>query len=178
VVLIALDSDHLWFAPNVTPAPDEVAALRAANARLHEMIDAKDTEILVLREQVEALTAQLAELRARLAQSSRNSSRPPSSEGLAKPAPVRRPGLPGHGHRHRQAHRREAGCLPGGGPAGADRGPGGALRRDWVPGTYRKDGANEADRCLDWRSTYLLPYIRNLASFVNVEQQWQLNAVK
>jgi len=37
---------------------------------------------------------------------------------------------------------------------------------------------NEAGHCLDCRSTYLLPYIRNLASFVNVEQQWQLNAVK
>ena len=41
-----------------------------------------------------------------------------------------------------------------------------------------RTGRNEADHCLDWRSTYLLPYIRNLASFVNVEQQWQLNAVK
>jgi hypothetical protein len=41
-----------------------------------------------------------------------------------------------------------------------------------------RTGQNEADHCLDWRSTYLLPYIRNLASFVNVEQQWQLNAVK
>ena len=41
-----------------------------------------------------------------------------------------------------------------------------------------RTGQNEADHCLDWRSTHLLPYIRNLASFVNVEHQWQLNAVK
>jgi len=36
------------------PAPDEVAALRAANARLREVIGAKDTEIGMLREQMAA----------------------------------------------------------------------------------------------------------------------------
>jgi transposase len=71
---------------------------RAANARLREVIEAKDIEIAALRgahqaqldalrAQVAALSAEVAELRARLAQNSQNSSKPPSGEGLAKPAP-------------------------------------------------------------------------------------------
>ena len=97
---------------DVPAVPDEVAALRAANARLREVIEAKDTEIAALRVshqaqldalrvQVAALAAEVAELRARLGQNSRNSSKPPSAEGLAKPAPKslrkksgRRPGRP------------------------------------------------------------------------------------
>jgi transposase len=87
--------------PDVPPAADEVAALRAANARLREVIEAKDTEIGMLREQVEALAAQVSELRARLGKNPRNSSMPPSGEGLARPAPRslrgrsgRKPGRP------------------------------------------------------------------------------------
>ena len=94
--------------PDVPPAPDEVAALRAANARLREVIEAKDTEVVVLRTHLEAYRAQLEELRAevealraRLRQNPRNSSKPPSAEGLAKPAPGsqrgrsgRKPGRP------------------------------------------------------------------------------------
>ncbi|MGH3401719.1 MAG: DUF6444 domain-containing protein [Streptosporangiaceae bacterium] len=73
----------------------------AANARLRGVIEAKDTEVAVLRAQVEALAAEMEALRARLAASSRNSSRPPSSDGLARSAPRslrgksgRRPGRP------------------------------------------------------------------------------------
>jgi hypothetical protein len=73
--------------PDVPPAPDEAAALRAANARLRQVIEAKDAEVAVLRAQVEALRAEMESLRARLGQNPQNSSRPPSSEGLAKPAP-------------------------------------------------------------------------------------------
>jgi transposase len=98
----------VWFVPDVPPAPDDAAALRAANARLREVVEAKDTEIGVLRAQAEThqaqleqLRAEIAELRARLGQNPRNSSKPPSSEGLGKPAPKslrgksgRRPGRP------------------------------------------------------------------------------------
>ena len=66
-------------------APGEVAALRVANARLRQVIEAKDTEMLVLREQLEVLRAEVAELRARLGASSRNSSKPPSADGLRRP---------------------------------------------------------------------------------------------
>jgi hypothetical protein len=71
------------------------------NARLREVIEAKDTEIGMPREQVEALAAQVSQLRARLGKNPRNSSMPPSGEGLARPAPRslrrrsgRRPGRP------------------------------------------------------------------------------------
>jgi len=105
-------SDQVWFVPDVQPAADEVAALRAANARLRQVIEARDTEIAAmrasyqvqldaLRAQVAALAAEVADLRARLGQNPRNSSRPPSAEGLAKPAPRslrkksgRKPGRP------------------------------------------------------------------------------------
>ena len=80
--------------PDIPPVPDEVTALRAANARLREVVEAKDAEVAVLRAQLEAYRSQLEELRAevevlraRLGQNPRNSSKPPSSEGLAKPAP-------------------------------------------------------------------------------------------
>src|ERR1017187_3774838 len=89
------------FVPDVPSAPDEVAALRVANARLRQVIEAKDTEVLVLREQLEVLQAEVAGLRARLGASSRTSSRPPSSDGLGRPAPRslrgksgRKPGRP------------------------------------------------------------------------------------
>lgn len=55
------------FVPDVPPAPDEVAVLRAANARLREVIEAKDTEIGVLCSVVEAFQAQREELRAQVA---------------------------------------------------------------------------------------------------------------
>ena len=86
-------SDHPWSVPGVPPAPDEVAALRAANARLREVIEAKGAGAAALKVQLEACRGQLEELRAeaealraRLRQNPRNSSRPPSSEGLAKRA--------------------------------------------------------------------------------------------
>ena len=47
-------------------------------------------EVVSLRTMVEKLTVEMAELRARLAMNSRNSSKPPSSDGYAKPAPKSR----------------------------------------------------------------------------------------
>lgn len=80
--------------PEIPPVRNEVTALWAANARLREVVEAKYAEVAVLRAQLKAYRSQLEELRAevevlraRLGQNLRNSSKPPSSEGLAKPAP-------------------------------------------------------------------------------------------
>lgn len=77
------------------------AGLRAANARLRELLAAKDTQIEALTGQLEELRAQVADLAAQARQNSKNSSRPPSSDGLGKPAPKslrkktgRKPGRP------------------------------------------------------------------------------------
>ena len=47
-------------------------------------------EVVSLRTMVEKLTVEMAELRARLAMNSRNSSKPPSSDGYAEAAPKSR----------------------------------------------------------------------------------------
>jgi transposase len=88
--------------PEVPGVPDsDAAGLRAANARLRELLAHRDAEVAVLREQLAVLQSQVADLAARVQSSSRNSSKPPSSDGLAKPAPKslrgksgRKPGRP------------------------------------------------------------------------------------
>ena len=88
-----------------------IAGLRAANARLRDLLAKRDAHIAQLLAQaaqvdelqalVADLRAQVADLAARVKQNSKNSSKPPSSDGLGKPAPKslrnktgRRPGRP------------------------------------------------------------------------------------
>jgi transposase len=92
--------------PGTPPASGEPAALdavnaglRAANAQLRLLLEAKDAEITALRAELGKLQSQVADLAARLKQDSANSSRPPSSDGLGKPAP--------------KSLRKKTGCGPG-----------------------------------------------------------------
>jgi transposase len=87
--------------PESPADPDDAAALRAGNARLRELLAERDAEIGLLREALAGLQSQVADLAAQVKANSRNSSKPPSSDGLAKPAPKslrgksgRRPGRP------------------------------------------------------------------------------------
>ena len=77
---------------------------RPSYEQLAALVVEQAATIQRLEQRVVELEAETAELQRRLAQNSRNSSRPPSSDGLAKPAPksLRRPsgrkpgGQPGH----------------------------------------------------------------------------------
>jgi transposase len=71
------------------------------NARLRGLLAERDAEVADLRALVADLQAQVAKLAARAGQNSKNSFRPPSQDGLGKPAPRslrtktgRRPGRP------------------------------------------------------------------------------------
>jgi transposase len=87
--------------PGDSAADDVVAGLRAANARLRDLLTERDARIGQLEALAVELQAQVADLAARVKQNSANSSKPPSSDGLARPAPKslrkktgRKPGRP------------------------------------------------------------------------------------
>jgi hypothetical protein len=73
------------------------------------------SELAAARERIAELETQVADLQARLGQNSANSSKPPSSDGLAKPAP--------------KSLRGKSGCGPGR-PKGQ---PGSTLRQVETP---------------------------------------------
>jgi transposase len=92
--------------PGVPDSGD--GGLRAANTRLRELLAERDARIAeqaaesaTLREALAELQSQVADLAAQVKTNSRNSSKPPSSDGPARPAPKslrgksgRRPGRP------------------------------------------------------------------------------------
>ncbi len=103
-------------------AGDELAALRAANARLRRVVEAKDTEIAALEagqarqaELIRKLELRVAELERRARVDSGNSSTPPSREPLA--ARERRKAARRASQRERSKERR-----PGGQPGHAGSG--------------------------------------------------------
>ena len=87
--------------PETPPVSGDAAGLRAANARLRELLAGRDEAVALLTEQLRVLQSQVADLSAQVKSNSRNSSKPPSSDGLARPAPKslrkksgRKPGRP------------------------------------------------------------------------------------
>ena len=80
---------------------ETVAGLRTANTRLRELLAERDARVAVLEAELEGLRAQVADLAAQVKRNSKNSSMPPSADGLARPAPKslrktsgRKPGRP------------------------------------------------------------------------------------
>ena len=79
------DTLHL---PRDAASPDKViAGLRAANAQLRALLAEKNEIIAGLRAQVAGLEARAEAMAAQVKQNSKNSSKPPSSDGPGKPAP-------------------------------------------------------------------------------------------
>jgi uncharacterized membrane protein YccC len=128
--------------PAAEDLPALVAALRAANARLREVIEAKDAQLaaagaaLVAAEaRFAALSERVAELERRLGKDSSTSSRPPSSDSPYKKKPRDR-SLRGRSGRSRESsrardHRR---CARWPAPMTwwcARRGPAGGAARAW-----------------------------------------------
>jgi hypothetical protein len=153
-------------------AGDELAALRAANARLRQVVQAKDTEIAALRVALEAGQARQAELIRRLElrvaelerharMDSGNSSIPPSKESLA--ASQRRKAARRASQRERSKERK-----PGGQPGhqGSGLRPAaepGRTERAGPPAECRSCGAGLAGAelaGLGWGQVWDIPPVR------------------
>ncbi|MGH3861154.1 IS66 family transposase [Actinokineospora sp.] len=76
--------------PTYEALASENVALRTEVAEQAEAIEGLMAQVAGLTATVTGLTATVVELKARLAMNSRNSSKPPSSDGYAKPAPKSR----------------------------------------------------------------------------------------
>ena len=118
------------------PVPDDAAGLRAANARLRAVVEAKDAEIAALRaerdagrEVIRRLGLRLAELERRLAMDSTDSGTPSSRERIgAKEARRARQ----QSERERSKDRKRGG-QPGHQGKGLQRDPDPGERKDAVP---------------------------------------------
>jgi hypothetical protein len=124
------------------PVPDDAGGLRAVNARLRAVVEAKDAEIAVLRAERDAdrealrlLGLQVAELQRRLGMGSSNSGTPTSGEGIAA----------GEERRARQRQRSERERSKDRGRGGQPGHPGRGLARD--PGPGERKGAPPPAEC-------------------------------
>ncbi|HEY2268503.1 MAG TPA: transposase [Streptosporangiaceae bacterium] len=123
--------------------PDDAGGLRAANARLRAVVEAKDAEIAVLRAERDAdrealrlIGLQVAELQRRLGMDSSNSGTPTSKEGIAAGEERRA--------RQRQRQRSERERSKDRSRGGQPGHPGKGLARDPDPGE-RKDAPPPAE---------------------------------
>jgi transposase len=116
--------------------PDAAAGLRAANARLRDVVAGLEEELAAERELRRLLELRMAELERRLGMDSTNSGTPTSKEGIAAGAERRA--------RQRSERERSKDRKPGGQPGH----PGSGLARDPAPGERKPaDPPAECRRC-------------------------------
>src|SRR5487761_1357827 len=104
-------------------------AERPSYEELEARVVAQDARIVELERQVAEALAVIAELRARLGKDSSNSSRPPSSDGYAKPSVEAKKGKKGKKGKKDRSLRKRSGRKPG----GQDGREGAHLQRVEVP---------------------------------------------